>query len=95
MPNGTSAAVTEATRLNEIGFPEFTAKLVKDVFDVLLGATLRQGVKVTKTIKVPCDCLAVSGNAAKLTFAVQDDTSVEAATLNVRGCCLKEQGKGM
>jgi hypothetical protein len=42
MPNGTSAAVTEATRLNEIGFPEFTAKLVKDVFDALLAATLRQ-----------------------------------------------------
>jgi hypothetical protein len=42
MPNGTSAAVTEATRLNEIGFPEFTAKLVKDVFDTLLAATLHQ-----------------------------------------------------
>jgi len=42
MPNGTSAAVTEATRLSEIGFPEFTAKLVKDVFDALLAATLRQ-----------------------------------------------------
>jgi hypothetical protein len=42
MPNGTSTAVTEATRLGEIGFPEFTAKLVKDVFDALLGATLRQ-----------------------------------------------------
>jgi hypothetical protein len=34
--------VTEATRLGEIGFPEFTAKLVKDVFDALLAATLRQ-----------------------------------------------------
>jgi hypothetical protein len=42
MPNGTSTAVTEATRLTDIGFPEFTAKLVKDVFDVLLGATLHQ-----------------------------------------------------
>jgi len=42
MPNGTSAAVTEATRLGEIGFPEFTAKLAKDVFDALLAATLRQ-----------------------------------------------------
>jgi len=42
MPNGTSAAVTEATRLGEIGFPEFTAKLLKDVFDALLAATLRQ-----------------------------------------------------
>jgi hypothetical protein len=42
MPNGTSTAVTEATRLNEIGFPEFTTKLVKDVFDALLAATLHQ-----------------------------------------------------
>jgi hypothetical protein len=42
MSNGTSTAVTEATRLNEIGFPEFTTKLVKDVFDALLGATLHQ-----------------------------------------------------
>jgi hypothetical protein len=42
MPNGTSTAVTEATRLAEIGFPEFTAKLAKDVFDALLAATLRQ-----------------------------------------------------
>jgi hypothetical protein len=40
MPNGTSTAVTEATRLTDIGFPEFTAKLVKDVFDALLAATL-------------------------------------------------------
>jgi hypothetical protein len=42
MPNGKSTAVTEATRLGEIDFPEFTAKLVKDVFDALLGAKLRQ-----------------------------------------------------
>jgi hypothetical protein len=42
MTNGTSTAVTEATRLTDIGFPEFTAKLVKDVFDALLAATLRQ-----------------------------------------------------
>jgi len=52
------------------------------------------GHAVTKTIKVPCGCLAVSGNTAKLTFAVQDDTSVEAATLNVRGCCLKKPLRG-
>jgi hypothetical protein len=56
---------------------------------------IKPGQAVTKTIKVPCGCLAVSGNTAKLTFAVQDDTSVEAATLNVRGCCLTEQGYGM
>lgn len=42
MPNGTSAAVSEAARLGEIGFPEFTVKLVTDVFDALIGANLRQ-----------------------------------------------------
>ena len=42
MANGTSAAVTEAARLDEIGFPEFTTKLITDVFDALVGANLRQ-----------------------------------------------------
>lgn len=42
MSNGTSAAVTEAARLNEIGFPEFTAKLITDTFDALVGANIRQ-----------------------------------------------------
>lgn len=42
MAEGTSVAVTEATRLGEIGFPEFTAKLVTDVFDALVAANLRQ-----------------------------------------------------
>jgi len=42
MPNGTSTAVTEAARLDEIGFPEFTAKLITDVFDALVSANVRQ-----------------------------------------------------
>jgi len=42
MSNGTSTAVTEATRLSEIGFPEFTTKLVTDVFDALIAANIRQ-----------------------------------------------------
>ena len=42
MPNGTTAAVTEAARLDEIGFPEFTAKLITDTFDALVSANLRQ-----------------------------------------------------
>jgi len=39
---GTSVAVSEATRLGEIKFPEFTAKLVTDVFDALISANIRQ-----------------------------------------------------
>ncbi len=42
MANGTSVAVTEAARLDEIGFPEFTAKLITDTFDALVSANLRQ-----------------------------------------------------
>lgn len=42
MANGTSAAVNEAARLDEIGFPEFTCKLVTDVFDALVSANIRQ-----------------------------------------------------
>ena len=39
---GTSVAVSQAARLDEIGFPEFTTKLVTDVFDALVSANLRQ-----------------------------------------------------
>lgn len=35
-------AVDQASRLSEIGFPEFTAKLVTDVFDALVSANMRQ-----------------------------------------------------
>lgn len=35
-------AVTEATRLPDIQFPEFTAKLITDVFDALVSANLKQ-----------------------------------------------------
>lgn len=38
----TSDAVNQASRLSEIGFPEFTTKLVTDVFDALVSANMRQ-----------------------------------------------------
>jgi len=37
-----SQAVTLATRSSEIGFPEFTSKLVMDVFDAMISANLKQ-----------------------------------------------------
>lgn len=37
-----SAAVDEATRLSDMQFPEFTAKLITDTFDALVSANLRQ-----------------------------------------------------
>jgi hypothetical protein len=42
MANGTELAITQAARLNEIGFPEFTAKLITDTFDALVAANIRQ-----------------------------------------------------
>ena len=40
--SGTFEAVTQATRLSEIGFPEFTTKLITDVFDALISSNIRQ-----------------------------------------------------
>lgn len=40
--SGTSEAVSQSTRLSEIGFPEFTTKLITDVFDALISSDLRQ-----------------------------------------------------
>lgn len=42
MATGTAEAVTQAARLDEIGFPEFTAKLIKDTFDALVAANISQ-----------------------------------------------------
>jgi hypothetical protein len=42
MANGASQAVTEITRLNEIGFVEFTTQLINGVFDALINANIRQ-----------------------------------------------------
>ncbi len=38
----TADAVNQASRLSEIGFPEFTTKLVTDVFDALVSSNMRQ-----------------------------------------------------
>ncbi|MCL2625675.1 MAG: hypothetical protein FWD46_02515 [Cystobacterineae bacterium] len=40
--DGDLQAVLVSTMLSEIGFPEFTCKLVTDVFDALISANLRQ-----------------------------------------------------
>jgi hypothetical protein len=42
MSNGTSTAVSEAMRAKDLGFPEFTAKLISDTFDAVVGSYLRQ-----------------------------------------------------
>jgi len=40
--SGVNAAIAATAKLNEIGFPEFTCKLITDVFDALISANLRQ-----------------------------------------------------
>lgn len=62
------------------------------VYDPIPKGGVSPGAVITKTIRVPCDCLAVSGGVGKVTFVVQDDTSVQSATMTVKGCCVKAQG---
>jgi hypothetical protein len=40
--NGQEAAVDEATRLDEIGFPEFTSKLISDTFSAIVASMIDQ-----------------------------------------------------
>jgi len=42
MANGATQAVENATRLSEIGFPEFTAKLITDTFGAITASYLDQ-----------------------------------------------------
>jgi hypothetical protein len=42
MANGATVAVDNATRLSEIGFPEFTAKLITDTFNAITSSYLQQ-----------------------------------------------------
>ncbi|MFW8600446.1 hypothetical protein ACOHYD_03070 [Desulfobacterota bacterium M19] len=57
MADGTGAAVTEAARLDEIGFPEFTCKLVTDVFDALVAANIRQTEAYVELLKAVSESL--------------------------------------
>ena len=42
MASGVDSAIATASRLDEIDFPEFTTKLISDVFDALIAANIRQ-----------------------------------------------------
>jgi len=42
MANGATQAVENATRLSEIGFPEFTARLITDTFNAITSSYLNQ-----------------------------------------------------
>ncbi|PXF64066.1 hypothetical protein [Kangiella spongicola] len=49
--SGSKEAVELATHLPEIGFPEFTTKLVSDVFDSLIASNLRQTEAYVELLK--------------------------------------------
>jgi hypothetical protein len=68
---GTSVAVSEATRLGEIKFPEFTTKLITDVFDALIAANIRQTQAYIELLQ------AVSKSLSEYVNDTKDDISGE------------------
>ncbi len=72
MPNGTTAAVTEAARLDEIGFPEFTTKLLTDTFNALVSASMDQTDKYMELVQ------DVGKSLAQFINDTQEDISGEA-----------------
>jgi hypothetical protein len=61
----TSTAVSQATRLSEIKFPEFTAKLITDTFDALIAANIRQTEAYTTLVKATAQDLTTYINETK------------------------------
>lgn len=64
-------AVTEATRLPDIKFPEFTAKLITDVFDALVAANIKQTESYIELIS------AVAKGVSEYINETKDDISGE------------------
>jgi hypothetical protein len=52
MANGATQAVENATRLSEIGFPEFTAKLITDTFNAITASYLDQTAQYIAVLQV-------------------------------------------
>lgn len=50
MPNAEERALSALTQVNNIGFPEFTAKLIGDTVDAVVGATVRQLKSYTELV---------------------------------------------
>lgn len=67
----TSSPVSEAARLDEIGFPEFTAKLITDTFDALVSANMRQTESYIELVQ------SVSGTLIEFINKTSDDISGE------------------
>ena len=51
MANGASQAVDNATRLSEIGFPEFTAQLITDTFNAITTSYIEQTAQYINVVQ--------------------------------------------
>jgi hypothetical protein len=51
MANGAQQAVDNATRLSEIGFPEFTAKLITDTFNAITASYIEQTAQYINVVQ--------------------------------------------
>jgi hypothetical protein len=63
--SGVNDAIGAATRLNEIGFVEFTTKLVSDVFDTLVASNLRQQQAFVELLQATSKSLTAYVNETK------------------------------
>jgi len=64
-----SSPVSEAAKIDEIGFPEFTAKLITDTFDALVSANMRQTESYIELVQ------SVSGTLIEFINKTADDIS--------------------
>lgn len=57
MPTGDRQAITNATRLSEIDFPEFTAKLITGTFDAITASYIAQMAQYMNILQVAAQTL--------------------------------------
>lgn len=55
---GVDDAINTAARLEDIGFPEFTTKLVSDVFDTLIASNIRQQEAYVELLEATSESLS-------------------------------------
>ncbi|MEO7131967.1 MAG: hypothetical protein ABIZ07_11375 [Dermatophilaceae bacterium] len=65
MPTAGDNALGYASRLDEIGFPEFTTKLVADTFDALIAADIRQQQAFIELVEATAKSLTTFINDTK------------------------------
>lgn len=61
----TTDSISKANRLNQIGFPEFTAKLITDVFNAIVSANIRQTESYLQLVKEMSKTLSTYINDTK------------------------------